>query len=154
MDVEDKSGAGVVASGSQSDTRLSAGRNVIPVNLWKRDTVQFTSADHSASVTPERVSFQMNRGSVGYVKVQSVQMQTLIGVLRDANGRILPNGSVVAGSEKGLVNNEGVLTMDIVTGTRALKVNHAETQQQLTCALPQTSVVKEEILYFDNISCK
>ena len=154
VDVEDENGASVVASGSLSDTRLSTGRNVIPVNLWKRDTLQFISADHSASVTPERVSFQMNRGSVGYVKVQSVQMQTLIGVLRDTNGKTLPNSSVVAGSEKGFVNNEGVLTMDIVAGTRTLNVSHFETQQQLTCALPQTNLAKEEILYLDDISCK
>ncbi|MGU3522805.1 TcfC E-set like domain-containing protein [Enterobacteriaceae bacterium C23F] len=152
VDVEDEHGTGVVASGSLSDTKLSAGRNVIPVNLWKRDTVQFTSDDHSASVTPERISFQMNSGSVGYVKVKSVQMQTLIAVLRDSNGKTIPDSAVTAGDEKGFVNNEGILTMSIAANTRTLKASRGT--RKLTCTLPQNISAKEEILYLNDVSCK
>ncbi len=66
VDVEpDDARRQLLAAGNMAETRLTAGRNVIPTALWKNNEIQFTAADgDSVQVIPERQSMQMNRGSV------------------------------------------------------------------------------------------
>lgn len=153
VEVDADEGAQVVASGRRADTELKSGRNVIPLDLWQRDTIQFTSADNSAKVTPERVSVQMNRGSVGYVRVTSVKTVTLIAILRDINGNILPNSTVTVEGLKGYVGEEGILTMDIPRKAKQLTVVTAEGGPELICTLPDSADDAESVSYHDNLVC-
>lgn len=156
VDLVQQDDGNIIASGSMAEQPLRPGRNVVPVNLWQRDTLQFSSVDSSASVKPERISMQMNRGSVGYVKVSSVKMRTIVAVPRDRNGNILPGSVVTAGTDKGFVNDEGILTMDIPENIRAISVSVPSAQDQLHCALDtqDKGSDREEIHYMNDIRCR
>lgn len=154
VDVEDEEGAEVVASGRRAETQLKRGRNVIPVDLWQRDSVQFTSADSSANVTPSGMTVQMNRGSVGYVKVRSVKTRTLIAVLRDTSGNILPNSVVTVNEAKGYVGDDGILTMNIAAKDRQLTVTDKHHNRELSCTIPEAQESEGQVQFHDNMICR
>lgn len=155
VDLVDGDDSNIVASGSLADQKLKPGRNVVPINLWQRESLQFTSADNSASVKPDRVSMQMNRGSVGYVKIGSMKMRTVVTVPRDQNGRIMPGKVVTAGAETGFINDEGVLTMDIPQNIDIFSVYIQSPQEKLLCPLllQDDDPIKDDIYYIDSVHC-
>jgi hypothetical protein len=112
VDSDDET-ANVIASGSMAETRLKAGRNIVPAELWKKDTVQFSaSGGESVQVFPVSESMQMRRGSVKYIKVKAVRTFTVVGMLQDENGNLLKNRYVSSDVSGGVINAEGVLTLD------------------------------------------
>lgn len=155
VDLTQEDDGDIIASGSMSEQHLKPGRNIVPVNLWQRETLQFSSADSSASVKPERVSMQMNRGSVGYIKVNTLKMSTIVAVPRDQDGNTMPGSVVTAGIDKGFVNDEGVLTMDISENTRSFDITVPSTQQQLHCVLNKQDKgnIKEELHFMNDVRC-
>ncbi|ELW3333317.1 TcfC E-set like domain-containing protein [Salmonella enterica] len=156
VDVEAEDGdANVMASGGMSETRLRAGRNVVPAQLWKQDTVQFSAAGgESVQVFPPDGRVQMQRGSVKYMKVKAVKTFTVVGMLRDENGDILKNRYVSSDVGGGVINAEGVLTLDAGTGSRTLKVRAENGRPALECALPEDMDRSKKVQFVDMLTCR
>lgn len=156
VDVDaDDEGTGIVASGSMAETRLKAGRNVVPAELWKKDRVQFSaSGGESVQVFPTGENVQMRRGSVKYIKVKAVKTFTLVGMLQDDRGNVMKNRYVSSDVSGGVINAEGVLTLDSGVANRTLRVREESGQPALECALPAGLDSSRRVQFISAIECK
>lgn len=154
VDSDDET-ANVMASGQMAETRLKAGRNIVPAELWKKDTVQFTaSGGESVQVFPPFDSVQMRRGSVKYIKVKAVKTFTVVGMLQDAHGNVLKNRYVRSDVSGGVINAEGVLTLDSGTANQKLTVRAENGQPSMLCALPSGMDRNKKVQFISTIKCR
>lgn len=154
VDVDDKA-TQILASSDMSENRLHAGRNILPVDLWKKSTIQFSArGDESVQVFPERQSIQMRRGSVQYVQVKTVKTFTLVGMLLDEQGNTIKNRQVKSDVASGMVNAEGVLTLESGVTHRQLIVQAEQPQPELHCALPSGLDASEKVQFISAIHCQ
>lgn len=156
VDVDsDDSSTGIVASGSMAETRLKAGRNIVPAELWKKDTVQFSaSGGESVQVFPPSDSMQMRRGSVKYIKVKAVKTFTIVGMLQDGEGRVLKNRYVSSDVSGGVINPEGVLTLDSGVANRKLIVRAENGQPEMQCELPAGLGDDKKVQFINAVPCR
>lgn len=156
VDVDaDDNNTGVVASGSMTETRLKAGRNIVPAELWKKDTVQFSvSGGENVQVFPAHDSVQMRRGSVKYIKVRAVKTLTIVGMLQDEGGNVLKNRYVSSDVSGGVINPEGVLTLDSGVGNKKLVVRAEKEQPGLQCALPTDMDSGKKVQFISAVKCR
>lgn len=156
VDVDsDDDSATLVASGSMAETPLSAGRNIVPAELWKQNTIQFAAGgSNSIKVFPEIQSVQMNRGSVGYVKVKAVKTYTLVSLLHDERGDVLKNRDVRSDVSDGVINAEGVLTLEVGTSHRTLTVRADRGLPEMQCELPAYSERDKNVRFISTVRCK
>ncbi len=155
VDVEsDEKNAAVIASGEMSEVRLSPGRNVIPVSLWKKNNVQF-SADrgNSLNIHPRYVSTQMSRGSVQHINIKAVKTITLIGMLKDENGNILKNRNVESDVANGIINQDGILTLETGLKNRAFTVTAQNGESEMKCELPSITA-ENDVKFIPDLLCK
>lgn len=154
VDTDDDS-TGVVASGSMAETRLKLGRNIVPAELWKKGTVQFTaSGGESVQMFPQSDSMQMGRGSVKYIKVKAVKTFTVVGMLQDADGNVLKNRYVNSDASGGVINAEGVLTLDSGVANRMLTVRADSGLPALQCELPSDMDSSKKVHFINAIKCR
>lgn len=154
VDTDDDS-TGVVASGSMAETRLKPGRNIVPAELWKKGTVQFTaSGGESVQMFPQSDSMQMGRGSVKYIKVKAVKTFTVVGMLQDADGNVLKNRYVNSDASGGVINAEGVLTLDSGVANRVLTVRADSGLPALQCELPSDMDSSKKVHFINAIKCR
>ena len=157
IDVEsDDKDARIIASGDMAENTLSVGRNIIPTELWKKSNVQFSAGGgDNITVFPERQSVQMNRGSVKYVKLKAVKSFSLVGMLKDNRGQVLKNRYVSSDVSGGMVNAEGVLTLDSGINNGRLNIRAENGLPALQCTLPiDTSWDKnKKVQFIDDIQC-
>lgn len=156
VDVEaDDENTEIQATSDISENKLHAGRNIIPVDLWKKNTLQFSArGGDSVQVFPERQSVQMNRGSVHYMKVKTVKTFTLVGMLQDEQGRAVKNRYVQSDVAGGMVNAEGVLTLDSGVTNRTLKVRAEQGQPALQCELPAGLDTDKKVQFISAAQCR
>lgn len=154
VDSDDET-ANVMASGQMAETRLKAGRNIVPAELWKKDTVQFTaSGGESVQVFPSFDTVQMRRGSVKYIRVKAVKTFTVVGMLQDAHGNVLKNRYVRSDVSGGVINAEGVLTLDTGTANQTLTVRAENGQPAMQCALPSGMDRNKKVQFISTIKCR
>ncbi|SFU14848.1 Outer membrane usher protein FimD/PapC [Kosakonia arachidis] len=154
VDSDDET-ANVMASGRMAETRLKVGRNIVPAELWKKDTVQFTaSGGESVQVFPPFDSVQMQRGSVKYIKVKAVKTFTVVGMLQDEDGNVLKNRYVSSDVSGGVINSEGVLTLDSGVDNQKLTVRAENGQPAMQCALPSGMDRNKKVQFFSTIKCR
>lgn len=154
VDSDDES-AKIVASSSVAETQLKADRNIIPVELWKKGTLQFSAGGgESVQVFPPSDSVQMRRGSVKYIKVKAVKTFTLVGILQDGNGNILKNRYVSTDVSGGVINAEGVLTLDSGTANRKLTVRAEKELPAMQCALPANMEKDKKVQFISTVTCR
>lgn len=145
----------IIASGKMSENRLKTGRNIIPVEAWQRDTLQFsTDSDQSTQLYPSLHHIQMNKGSVGYLQVKAISTRTFIAVLRDEEGQILRNRSVNSDISHAMINADGVLTLDIGPKTQVLTVNAENGTSSLICSIPNTQTITSKVQFENNVLCR
>lgn len=145
----------IIASGDMSEKRLLPGRNIIPTELWRKSSVQFVASNgDSVMVYPQRQNLQMNRGSVKYLKVKAVRTYTLIARLYDEQENILRNRYVNSEFSSGLINPEGVLTIDVATNEKRLTINAGNRQQAMFCDLPSTKTDEKKVYFIPKIRCQ
>jgi hypothetical protein len=145
----------ILASGRMAETRLKVGRNIVPAELWKKDNVQFTASGGDAvQVSPAFDSVQMQRGSVKYIKVKAVKTFTLVGMLQDENGNVLRNRYVNTDVASGVINAEGVLTLDSGTENRKLKIRAEEGLPAMQCDLPTGIDTNKKVQFISAIKCR
>lgn len=154
VDSDDRS-TGILASGSMAETRLKPGRNIIPAELWKKETVQFTAGrGESVQVFPPSGSVQMNRGSVKYINVRAIKTFTIVGILQDENGTVLKNRYVASDVSGGVINAEGVLTLDSGIANRKLTVRAESGQPAMQCALPDDMDKDRKVQFISAVKCR
>ena len=154
VDSDDES-ANVIASGSMAETRLKTGRNIVPAELWKKDTVQFSaSGGESVQMFPPADSVQMRRGSVKYIKVKAVKTFTVVGMLQDERGNVLKNRYVSSDVSGGVINAEGVLTLDSGTANRKLTVRAESGQPAMQCELPADMDKDKKVQFVSAVKCR
>jgi hypothetical protein len=154
VDSDDET-ANVIASGSMAETRLKAGRNIVPAELWKKNTVQFSaSGGESVQVFPPGDSMQMRRGSVKYIKVKAVKTFTVVGMLQDENGNVLKNRYVSSDVSGGVINAEGVLTLDSGLANRKLTVRAEQGQPAMLCELPLDMDKDKKVQFISAVKCR
>lgn len=156
VDVEaDDKNTEIQATSDMSENKLHAGRNIIPTDLWKKNTLQFSArGDESVQVFPERQNVQMNRGSVQYMKVKTVKTSTLVGMLQDEQGQAVKNRYVQSDVAGGMVNAEGVLTLDSGVTNRTLTVRAENGQPALTCEVPARLDTDEKVQFISAMPCR
>lgn len=154
VDVDDQA-TKILASSNTSENRLHAGRNIIPVDLWKKSAIQFSArGDESVQIFPERQSVQMRRGSVQYVQVKTVKTFTLVGMLLDEKGNTVRNRQVKSDVASSMVNAEGVLTLDAGVTNRQLMVQADKHQPALQCELPAKMEPNKKVQFISAVHCQ
>ncbi|WP_051546309.1 TcfC E-set like domain-containing protein [Tatumella sp. UCD-D_suzukii] len=154
VDSEDDT-TGILASGTSAETRLKPGRNIVPAELWKKDTVQFSaSGGESVQVFPSQESMQMRRGSVKYISVKAVKTFTVVGMLLDTQGEVLKNRYVSSDVSGGIINAEGVLTLDSGVTNRMLSIRAEKGQPALQCELPAGMDKTKKVQFISTVTCR
>lgn len=154
VDSDDKD-ARIFASGNIIESRLLPGRNIVPVEIWKKNQIHFTTqGGESVQISPERQSMQMNRGSVQYVKVKALKTFTLVGMLLDERGQVLKNRYVKSGISSGMINADGVLTLDSAIANRMLTVRAEDGQRALQCPLPSSMDQNKRVQFISAVRCQ
>lgn len=155
VDVESENDTTILASGTMAETHLSAGRNIVPAELWKKNIIQFTArGGDSVQISPESQSVQMNRGSVQYIKVKAVKTITLVSMLQDERGTVLKNRYVSSDVSSAMINAEGVLTLDSGLANQKLTVRAETEQSALQCQLPAVMDAENKVQFFSAIICR
>lgn len=156
VDVDSDDGTtGIQASGSRVETRLRPGRNIVPAKLWEKDTVQFSaSGGEGVQVFPPRESMQMRRGSVKYINVKAVRTFTIVGMLQDDHGNVLKNRYVKSDVSGGLINAEGVLTLDSGVANGTLIVREEDGLPTMQCELPSGMDKDKKVQFVSAITCR
>lgn len=145
----------VLASSSMSELQLNSGRNVIPAGLWKKEMVQFSASNGKyIHVSPSSEDMQMRRGSVKYIKVKAVKTRTIIAMLQDTDGNVLKNRYVSSDVSSGVINSEGVLTLDSGTTNRKLMVREDAGLPAMICDLPAGLDKEESVLFVSIVKCR
>ncbi|WP_231564416.1 TcfC E-set like domain-containing protein [Enterobacter sp. Bisph1] len=151
----DAPNANVIASSPMAEIGLKPGRNIVPAELWKKNTVQFTaSGGESLQVFPPRDSMQMQRGSVKYIKVQARQTMTLVGILLDESGNVLVNRTVKSDLAEGFINSEGVATVDSGLTNKILTVKARKELPAMECTLPENRDTSKKVQFLNEINCQ
>lgn len=146
--------ARIVASGSMAETALKPGYNVIPAELWKKSIVQFSaSGGDSIQVFPSRDSLQMGRGSVKLINVKAVRTFTLVGRLQDSHGNVIVNRSVSSDVSGGVVNTEGIVTLDASVDTHTLHIRAENGFPSMRCKLPEGLDKNQKVHFIGKIKC-
>ncbi|EUD06728.1 MULTISPECIES: CS1-pili formation C-terminal domain-containing protein [Providencia] len=144
----------IVASDSVSVTKLFQGRNVIPADVWKNESIQFYSmGEHNGKVFPEYESMQMNRGSVKYLKLKAIKTTVLVGMLQDNRGQMLRHRQMISDISSGVINAEGVLTLDTGINNQKLTVLADGQLPALSCQLPDALSSEKAVQFFPVIRC-
>ncbi|MBS1205829.1 MAG: fimbrial subunit usher protein, partial [Proteobacteria bacterium] len=112
------------------------------------------SGGESVQVFPPFDSVQMRRGSVKYIKVKAVKTFTLVGMLQDAHGNVLKNRYVRSDVSGGVINAEGVLTLDSGTANQKLTVRAENGQPSMLCALPSGMDRNKKVQFISTIKCR
>lgn len=156
VDVDSDDGTtGILASGSMVEKQLRPGRNIVPAKLWEKDTVQFSSSGGGGvQVFPPRDSAQMRRGSVKYINVKAVRIFTIVGMLHDEHGNVLKNRYVKSDVSGGVINAEGVLTLDSGVANEMLTVRAEDGLPTMQCELPTGMDKDKKVQFISAIACR
>ncbi len=144
----------IVASDSIKETKLFQGRNIIPTDIWKNEPIHFYSmGTNNGKVFPEYESINMNRGSVKYLKLKAVKTTVLVAMLQDNFGQILKHRQVTSDISSGIINAEGVLTLDSGINNQKLTVLGNSQSPALSCQLPDVLSPGKDVQFFPVIHC-
>ncbi|SQC91249.1 Uncharacterised protein [Cedecea neteri] len=141
VDVEsDDKNASVAASSEMTEVRLSPGRNVIPVSLWKKNNIQFSaSRGNNLSIHPRYINAQMSRGSVQHINIKAIKTITLVSMLKDENGNIIKNRNVTSDVSSSIINQDGILTLKTGVKNKLIRVTNKNGEVEMKCELPSNN---------------
>lgn len=94
----------------------------------------------------------MNRGSVKYLKLKAVKATVLIGVLQDSHGQILKHRQVDSDIARGVINADGVLTLEMGENNKTLTVLDKDLSPTLSCTLPEEP--SNNVQFYSTIHCQ
>lgn len=105
-------------------------------------------------ISPSVQGVQMNRGSVQYIKIKAVKTFTVVGILQDEHGDVLKNRYVSSDVSSGVINAEGVLTLDSGMAKKLLKVRAEGSQPALQCELPKGMDKDKKVKFVSEVRCR
>ncbi|WP_179217502.1 CS1-pili formation C-terminal domain-containing protein [Vibrio sp. V03_P4A6T147] len=122
----------VSSDGGKSMT-LGSGRHLVPVAALENGTLQFDMIDQYSSpltIRPAFVPYYLNRGGVGYHKVQVVKTVTVIGRLVDEHAQPLGGAKVINHVGRTVSEPDGFFVVDVSLKQPSLTV---ENEYQSSC---------------------
>ena len=109
---------------------LRPGRNYIPLTAYESSSVSFDfQGNHvpAAAIQPPRARYHLNKGGVGYRKINVVNTVTVLGRLIDADGNPLKGHHIINPTSRGISEVDGFFSMEMNAGTPTLEVRKDET---------------------------
>lgn len=106
---------------------LYPGRNFLPVAAYRSGHVQIDfdgRAAPAASIQPASLGYHLNKGGVAYGKVDVVSTITVMGHLRDADGKPLAGAHVLNHAGRSVSEADGFFTLEMSARTPTLQVRH------------------------------
>ena len=114
---------------SGGSTMLRPGRNYIPLTAYESSSVSFDfQGNHvpAAAIQPPRARYHLNKGGVGYRKINVVNTVTVLGRLIDADGNPLKGYHIINTTSRGISEVDGFFSMEMNAGTPTLEVRKDE----------------------------
>nr|ULG16500.1 hypothetical protein 1137p_00103 [Serratia proteamaculans] len=156
VDVESsqkKSGLTVVSTAGE--VSLKPGRNLVSADVWQRRNMQFDGNNaENMYVNPAGYSYQMNRGSVGFVSIKAVRKKTIIALLSLSDGSPILNRETESDIAQAYVNSDGVVTIDVSDRARHIIVTDTATDPAMLCELPDMQQEKRDTIFIEKLSCE
>jgi hypothetical protein len=110
---------------------LRPGRNFLPVPAYRSGALQIDFEGRSApaaAIQPARLPYHLNRGGVAYGEVAIVRTVTVMGRLRDADGRPLAGAHVHNHAGRSVAEADGFFTLEMSARMPTLEVRHPRVQ--------------------------
>ncbi|GHY13416.1 hypothetical protein FXE62_15055 [Vibrio cholerae] len=105
-----------ISSDNNGDVLLGSGRHLFPVSALENGTLQLDSADQYTStlaIQPAIIPYYLNRGGVGYHKVQVTKTVTVIGRLVDEHNQGLGGAKVINHVGRTISDPDGFFVVDV-----------------------------------------
>jgi Mat/Ecp fimbriae outer membrane usher protein len=109
--------------------RLVPGRNLLPVSAFRAGALQIDfdgRAAPAAAIQPAVLPYHLNRGGVAYAAVHIVSTVTVMGHLRDAEGRPLGGAQVLNHAGRSVTEADGFFALEMSTHAPTLAVRHPQ----------------------------
>jgi hypothetical protein len=135
---------------------LRPGRNFVPITAYKSSSVSFDfEGNHvpAATIQPARSSYHLNKGGVGYRKVQVMRTLTVLGRLIDPQGNPLKGHHIINHASRGVSEVDGFFSMEMNAGSPTLEVRHGN---QLLCQFrldPNSGRTENNVLMIGDLRC-
>lgn len=108
---------------------LAPGRNLLPVSAFRAGALQIDfdgRAAPAAAIQPAVLPYHLNRGGVGYAAVQVVRTVTVMGHLRDAEGRPLGGARILNHAGRSVAEADGFFALEMSLQVPTLDVRHPQ----------------------------
>lgn len=136
---------------------LGSGRHLVPVSALENGTLQLDMADQYAStltISPAVIPYYLNRGGVGYHKIQVVKTVTVIGRLVDEHHQALGGAQVINHVGRTVSEPDGFFVVDVSLKQPSLTI---ESSTQNTCNLSLGDFdnwAKKETILVGDLLCR
>ncbi|KAA8560895.1 putative outer membrane usher protein EcpC [Pseudomonas extremaustralis] len=104
---------------------LRPGRNFVPITAYKSSSVSFDfEGNHppAATIQPARTAYHLNKGGVGYRKINVMKTVTVLGRLVDPQGQPLKGHHLINHASRGVSEVDGFFSMEMNAGSPTLEV--------------------------------
>ena len=111
---------------------LRPGRNLLPVPAYRAGALQIDFEGRrapAASIQPSLLPYHLNRGGVLHAEVEVLQTVTVLGQVRDAQGRPLTGARVVNHAGRSVAEADGFFALEVSRRAPTLEVQHPEVSQ-------------------------
>ena len=141
---------------SGSSTVLRPGRNFIPITAYKNSSVSFDFQGTdvpAAAIQPPRTRYHLNKGGVGYRKINVAKTVTVLGRLLDPQGKPLKGHHIINHASRGVSEVDGFFSMEMNAGAPTLEVRKGEA---LLCQLAidmSTTAMQANVLEIGDVRC-
>ncbi len=111
---------------------LRPGRNLLPVPAYRAGTLQIDFEGRrapAASIQPAVLPYHLNRGGVLHGQIEVLQTVTVLGQIRDAQGRPLTGARVVNHAGRSVTEADGFFALEVSRRVPTLQVEHPDVSQ-------------------------
>ena len=135
---------------------LRAGRNIIPVTAYRAGSVQFDlagSQDAAAVIQPSALDYHLNRGGVGYHRLQVLRTVTVIGRLLDQQRQPLRGALVINHASRSVSEVSGFFAVEMSVATPTLEIRQEGKVACLLTLEPATLAREGDVLLAGDQVC-
>lgn len=154
--ISDDADAVLQANHSSGSYRLTQGRNFVPVSAWKAGNIDFDfpgSEDPGLKISPERVSYHLNRGGVARHEVRVMKTVMVMGRVVNGSGEPLPGAKVVNHAGQSVTEHDGIFTMPVSHSAPVLNIESV-TGQLCTVQLAKEKLGQEQkVIFAGDLRC-
>lgn len=106
---------------------LHPGRNFLPVTAYRTGSLQIDfhgRAAPAATIQPASLDYHLNKGGVSYGKVEVLNTFTVMGHLKDANGKPLAGAHVINHAGRSVAEADGFFALEMSARAPNMEVRH------------------------------